>query len=208
MLWSFEDRQDFLKKNRGLCNLWVTMGFQSPKIVGSIPVIVRKAQQAHGKLTRETFGKFYLSSGDERLDVLNGYVLDKDSINLQNGRTMEELLKKANDFAIMYSERFGEKLDIDVAENIMFINVFDNSFSYYKNLVETVLSLKSQFKDMDILVSKTDMFLNFGIDILVYKDDIILKAIYIDYQEDDLIKQKHDSFERIYGILPEPNNHF
>lgn len=208
MLWSFEERQDFFSKNKDLCNLWINMGFMSPKIIGSIPVIVRRAQQTNGKLTRESLGKFYLASGDERKDILSGHVLDKDSVDIQNGRTMDELLKKSQDFAIMYSERFGKKLDTDVAENIMFINVFDNSFAYYKNLVETALLLKSKFCDMDIAVSKTDMFLNFGIDILVYKDDIIVKAIYMDYQDDSLIKQKHDSFERIYGVLPEPSNNF
>lgn len=221
-MFPFEKREQMRKHEiyKSLEEPWNNGLYSTSQKVGSLSYLIREAHQkikAKGfdSLSRANWAKYYINTGKMRNSKKEEQSSsDYYKLNQYYGRTLDDLLVIAKEFYKDCKENYNIKISPVAALNVVYMKIVDDTYTSYQRDINTILNLKSKFKDYSFELTNGLDFDNYAVDIIVKKDDDIVGAIQVlpesaKKHENKQIniktetEQKHELFEMVYGIKPQ-----
>lgn len=163
-------------------------------------------KENHKNIKRAEWEEFYFSSGESRKGKTANIYGNIES-NIYYGRTFDELVKLSESF-YKEIENSGTAIKPNVKNvfNFVYAEIIDSTFRLYVRMSRINIALKNIYKDYIFELSSPSDYMNSGLDLFIYKDNIEKGAIkLLDNNSekssiDPLEIQQHEIFESINGI--------
>lgn len=223
LLYSKEDRDSLRHTNvfNETNKIWNDYAHNKRTNIGTISFLLRSAHNIFSGnnktlMTFKEWEAYYLMSGKKRQLELASCKdeKEKEKIDLYHGRTVEDIIKIAENFKKSLDAN-GYTLSFTKVYNFCYIRIVDEAYIGYKREYNTISSLQKLYPDYKFEFANDYDDVQLGVDIVVKKDDKTIggfqvkSVIYRDSDKSynlDAKRVNHKKFQKClkeYGFEPQ-----